>query len=98
MTTTFDPVQHAKSIGYTEQELQTVPEGLIAHGCGNPIGLADLKEGETVLDVGSGGGLDAFLAAKRVGLQGKVIGVDKSAETVAKATAIGRSSPTGLAP
>jgi arsenite methyltransferase len=87
MTIAFNPVQHAKSIGYTEGDMQSVPEGLIAHGCGNPIGLADLKEGETVLDVGSGGGLDSFLAARRVGPQGKVIGVDKSAEMVATSTA-----------
>jgi arsenite methyltransferase len=87
MTIAFNPVQHAKSIGYTEGDMQSVPEGLIAHGCGNPIGLADLKEGEIVLDVGSGGGLDSLLAARRVGPQGKVIGVDKSAEIIATATA-----------
>lgn len=87
MTTAFDPIQYAKSIGYAEEEMQSVPEGLVAHGCGNPIGLADLKGGETVLDVGSGGGLDAFLAARRVGSKGKVIGVDKSDEMVATATA-----------
>ena len=62
-----------------------MPEGLVCRGCGNPVTLADLKEGETVLDLGSGGGLDVFLAAQRVGPGGKVIGVDASAEMVAKA-------------
>jgi arsenite methyltransferase len=81
-----DPVQHAKSIGYTEEEMRSVPEGLATHGCGNPTALAELQEEETVLDLGSGGGLDAFLAARRVGSKGRVIGIDKSAEMVARAT------------
>ena len=51
-------------------------------GCGNPTALADLKEGETVLDLGSGGGIDAFLAAKRVGVTGRVIGVDMTEEMI----------------
>lgn len=85
MTKDFDPIQHAKSIGYSEEEMRCVPEKLVAHGCGNPTALAELKEGETILDLGSGGGLDAFLAARRVGSRGKVIGIDKSAEMVATA-------------
>ena len=80
-------MEYAKSLGYREEELRGVPEGLVCHGCGNPIALAELRAGETVLDLGSGCGLDAFLAAKQVGLNGKVIGVDSSAETFAKATA-----------
>jgi arsenite methyltransferase len=82
----MDSLEHAKSIGYSEQELARIPEGVVCHGCGNPTALAELKEGETVLDLGSGGGLDALLAARRVGPTGKVIGIDSSAEMVARAT------------
>jgi arsenite methyltransferase len=82
---TFDPVQYAKSLGYSEEELRSVPEGLVCHGCGNPIALAELQEGETVLDLGSGEGLDALLAARRVGPTGRVIGVDSSSEKVTQA-------------
>ena len=68
-----------KKIGYTEEELRTVPEAAsMGLGCGNPTALASLREGETVLDLGSGGGIDVFLAAKKVGSTGKVIGVDMS--------------------
>lgn len=76
----------SKKIGYTEEELKTIPKS--AHfslGCGNPVALASLKEGETVLDLGSGGGLDCFLAAKKVGEKGKVIGVDMTPEMIDKA-------------
>ena len=83
----FDPIQHAKSIGYSEEDISSVPQGVICLGCGNPIALAELREGETVLDLGAGGGFDAFLAAQRVGPTGKVVGVDMTAEMVAKATA-----------
>jgi SAM-dependent methyltransferase len=83
---TPDPSEYAKSIGYSEQEIRSIPEGIVCRGCGNPTALAELREGETVLDLGSGEGLDAFLAARRVGATGKVIGVDASAEAVAKAT------------
>jgi len=82
----MDSLEHAKSLGYSEQELTGIPEGLVCHGCGNPIALAELKDGETVLDLGSGGGLDAFVAARRVGATGKAIGIDASAEAIAKAT------------
>jgi ubiquinone/menaquinone biosynthesis C-methylase UbiE len=83
---TPDPMGHARAIGYSDEEIRSVPEGAVCHGCGNPTAWADLNEGETVLDVGSGGGLDAFLAARRVGQKGKVIGVDASAGNIAKAT------------
>ncbi|MFH1923378.1 MAG: methyltransferase domain-containing protein [Planctomycetota bacterium] len=86
MSDTFDSIQYAKSLGYSEDELRSVPEGLVCHGCGNSVALAELQEGETVLDLGSGDGLDAFLAAKRVGPAGGVIGVDVSVEKIAKAT------------
>ena len=73
-------------IGYTRRELERVPEGAnLGLGCGNPIALASLKEGETVLDLGSGPGLDCFLAAKKVGAEGKVIGVDMTPEMIDKA-------------
>jgi SAM-dependent methyltransferase len=82
----MESLQYAKSIGYSEQELADTPEGVACHGCGNPTALAELQEGETVLDLGSGAGLDAFLAARRVGATGKVIGIDGSAEVVARAS------------
>jgi arsenite methyltransferase len=81
-----DPLEYAKSLGYREEELRSLPDGMVCHGCGNPITLAQLRVGETVLDLGSGCGMDVFLAAKEVGPRGKVIGIDGCAETVAKAT------------
>lgn len=75
-----------KNIGYSEEELTTVPEGAnLGLGCGNPTALAALKEGETVLDLGSGAGFDCFLAANKVGKTGKVIGVDMTPEMLDKA-------------
>lgn len=75
-----------KEIGYTEKDMQAVPDGAnLGLGCGNPVALASLKEGETVLDLGSGGGFDCFLAANRVGKSGKVIGVDMTPEMIQKA-------------
>jgi len=76
----------SKSIGYTEEELKAVPEGAnLGLGCGNPVALASLREGETVLDLGSGGGFDCFLAADKVGENGRVIGVDMTLEMIEKA-------------
>ena len=76
----------SKKLGYTDKDLQSVPEGAnLGLGCGNPIALASLKEGETVLDLGSGAGFDCFLAAHRVGEKGKVIGVDMTPEMIEKA-------------
>jgi len=75
---------YAKMIGYSDEELKALPEsvtGTVA-GCGNPTALAELKEGDVVLDLGSGGGIDAFLAAKKVGPKGRVIGVDMTEEMV----------------
>lgn len=72
--------------GYTAEELAFVPEGAnLGLGCGNPQAIAALKPGETVLDLGSGGGLDCFLASKAVGPEGRVIGVDMSAEMISRA-------------
>ena len=73
-------------IGYTEEELAVVPEGAdMGLGCGNPTALASLAPGETVLDLGSGAGIDCFLAAAAVGEGGHVIGVDMTAEMVSRA-------------
>jgi ubiquinone/menaquinone biosynthesis C-methylase UbiE len=78
----------SEQIGYSRGELSSVPEGAdLSLGCGNPVALASLKEGETVVDLGSGGGLDCFLAAKKVGPKGKVIGVDMTPEMLDKARA-----------
>jgi arsenite methyltransferase len=80
--------QMGKVLDYTEEDLLLGPgEANLGLGCGNPIGMADLKPGETVLDLGSGAGFDAFLAANRVGDSGKVIGVDMTPEMVQKARA-----------
>jgi arsenite methyltransferase len=76
----------SENIGYSREELSSVPDGADLNlGCGNPVALASLKEGETVVDLGSGGGLDCFLAAKKVGAKGHVIGVDMTAEMLDKA-------------
>ncbi len=80
--------QISKMIGYSKEEMAAVPEGAnLGLGCGNPTALASLKEGERVLDLGSGAGFDCFLAAKKVGKQGKVIGVDMTPEMLDKARA-----------
>jgi len=76
----------SSKIGYSEEELKAVPEGAnLGLGCGNPVALSSLREGETVLDLGSGAGFDCFLAANKVGEKGKVIGVDMTPEMVEKA-------------
>ncbi len=67
--------------GYSEEELSSIPDGAnLGLGCGNPTGLASIKEGETVIDLGSGAGVDCFLAANKVGKTGKVIGVDMTSQ------------------
>ena len=81
-----DPVAYATSLGYSEEELKAVPaEAVMSLGCGNAAARAGLRQGELVLDLGSGGGLDAFLAARRVGPTGRVIGVDATLEMVKRA-------------
>jgi len=81
----------SRKIGYSEEESSSVPEGAnLGLGCGNPIALASLKEGETVLDLGSGAGFDCFLAARKVGEKGKVIGVDMTPEMLDKGRANAR--------
>jgi arsenite methyltransferase len=74
------------ALGYSSDELAAAPEGAdMGLGCGNPQAIAALKPGETVLDLGSGGGFDAFLAARQVGASGTVIGVDMTPQMVSKA-------------
>ncbi|MBO8172936.1 MAG: arsenite methyltransferase [Bacillaceae bacterium] len=76
----------AEKLGYAREDLQFIPEGAnMGLGCGNPHAIAQLKPGETVLDLGSGGGFDCFLAARQVGKTGKVIGVDMTPDMISKA-------------
>ena len=76
----------SKSIGYNDEEMAAVPDGAnLGLGCGNPVALASLKEGEVVVDLGSGAGFDAFLAASKVGQSGRVIGVDMTPEMLDRA-------------
>ena len=76
----------SKAAGYTDEQLGVIPDGAdLGLGCGNPTALASLKEGEVVLDLGSGGGIDCFLAANAVGKNGRVIGVDMTPEMLEKA-------------
>jgi SAM-dependent methyltransferase len=85
-TATADTLSQA--LGYSADETALVPEGSnMGLGCGNPQAIANLKAGETVLDLGSGGGFDCFLAAKQVGDSGKVIGIDMTPTMVSKARA-----------
>ena len=78
----------SKALGYSDNELADAPEGSnLGLGCGNPIAIASLEEGQTVLDLGSGAGFDCFLASRAVGQSGKVIGVDFTPQMVEKARA-----------
>ncbi len=80
------PEQMSAVMGYSKEDITGVIEGAnMGLGCGNPVALASLKPGETVVDLGSGGGFDCFLAAKQVGETGQVIGVDMTPEMIAKA-------------
>jgi arsenite methyltransferase len=92
--TTADRV--ATAVGYGERDLQAVPEGAnLGLGCGNPVALAGLGAGEVVLDLGSGAGFDAFLAAAAVGPTGHVLGVDMTPEMVARARDNARKAEIG---
>ncbi len=85
---TLTPTQVAEQIGYSSAELAGLPEGAnMGLSCGNPTALASLRPGEIVLDLGSGGGFDVFLAGPRVGPTGRAIGVDMTPEMLAKARA-----------
>src|SRR5580765_3315865 len=81
-----DSAQLAQYIGYSAEELGALPEGAnMGLSCGNPNALAALKPGEVVLDLGSGGGFDVFIAARKVGASGRAIGVDMTPEMLGKA-------------
>jgi arsenite methyltransferase len=84
-TTSHDQV--AQAIGYDQRDLQSIPkESILGVGCGAPLNFADIQEGETIVDLGSGAGIDVFLSAKRVGGRGgKVIGIDMTNEMLEKA-------------
>ncbi|MGV8169263.1 MAG: arsenite methyltransferase [Candidatus Nanoarchaeia archaeon] len=74
----------SKSIGYSAAEMKLVPESNLGLGCGNPTAFSEIKAGMTVLDLGSGAGFDCFLAARKAGANGKVIGVDMTKEMIIK--------------
>ena len=81
----IDILEQAKRIGYSEEDLKSIPDpAVLGLGCGNPTALTSLKEDEIVLDLGAGAGIDVFLAANKVGDNGRVIGVDMTSEMVAK--------------
>ena len=78
----------SKTVGYSDEEMNVVPEEAnLGLGCGNPVAIASLKEGDVVLDLGSGAGFDAFLVSSKVGKTGRVIGVDMTPEMIEKARA-----------
>ena len=79
-------LETGRLIGYSDEELKVgLGEANLGLGCGNPLAIAELREGETVLDLGSGAGFDAFLSAMKVGKNGHVIGVDMTPEMVERA-------------
>ena len=83
-----EPDKLAEAIGYTAEELEALPEGAnMGLSCGNPTAIANLRPGQVVLDLGSGGGFDVFIAAKKVGAKGKAIGVDMTPDMLSKARA-----------
>ena len=88
-----DITKQTEIIGYSANELKNIPESaILGLGCGNPTALADLKEGETVLDLGSGAGIDVFLSANKVGESGHVIGVDMTKEMIKRAEKIAKEN------
>ncbi len=95
-TRTFASDEVSSLIGYSSEEMASVPEGSnLGLGCGNPVAIASIKEGETVVDLGSGGGFDCFLAAAHVGDTGRVIGVDMTPDMISKARANAERAEVG---
>jgi arsenite methyltransferase len=82
---TMDKLDISKSIGYSTDEINALHDANMGLGCGNPTALAEIRKGSTVLDLGSGAGFDCFLAAKKVGVTGRVIGVDMTEQMIEKA-------------
>jgi len=83
----------SRKVGYSNEEISMAPEGAnMGLGCGNPQLIAAIEEGETVIDLGSGGGFDCFLASKKVGDKGYVIGVDMTPEMISKSRVIARKN------
>lgn len=81
-----DAAQTSIALGYSAEDVKDIPQGAnMGLGCGNPQAIASLKPGETVVDLGCGGGFDCFLAARKVGPTGRVIGVDMTPQMVSKA-------------
>lgn len=93
--TSVDVREAARALGYSEEDLNAVPDAAnMGLGCGNPLAIAALKPGETVLDLGSGGGFDCFLARKQVGPDGLVIGVDMTPDMITLARQNAQKSGT----
>ncbi len=86
------PQDVSRMIGYSDEEIRTVPEANLGLGCGNPTALARIKEGDVILDLGSGAGIDCFLASKKAGPSGKVIGVDMTEGMLKKARQIAKKN------
>lgn len=87
------PSEAAADVGYDSMELQSVPEAsVLGVGCGAPVKFADLKKGETVVDLGSGAGIDVFLSANDIGTTGKVIGIDMTDEMLERARRNGKNN------
>lgn len=83
----------SRKIGYSDEEIMMAPEEAnMGLGCGNPQLIADIQRGETVIDLGSGGGFDCFLASKKIGPKGYVIGVDMTPEMISKARVVAREN------
>jgi SAM-dependent methyltransferase len=86
-------LSQAEAIGYSREELERIPkEAVMGLGCGSPTAVASLKKGEVVLDLGSGAGIDVFIAAGKVGPKGKVIGIDMTKEMVSRAARLAKAN------